>query len=85
MAKAGKGTRPEEAGESISAPAVETTRAEAADDLTTEALSSPTTEQIQQRAYELYIARGGDEGNDIEDWLQAERELGQTGTSQDIS
>ena len=35
----------------------------------------PTTEQIAQRAYEIYQARGGTEGQDIEDWLQAEREL----------
>jgi hypothetical protein len=35
----------------------------------------PTTEQIAQRAYELYQARGGTEGQDIEDWLEAERQL----------
>jgi hypothetical protein len=37
--------------------------------------SDPTTEEIAQRAYEIYQARGGTEGQDIEDWLQAEREL----------
>jgi DUF2934 family protein len=37
--------------------------------------SEPTTQQIAQRAYEIYQARGGTEGQDIEDWLQAEREL----------
>jgi hypothetical protein len=37
--------------------------------------SEPTTEQIAQRAYEIYQARGGTEGQDLEDWLQAEREL----------
>ena len=37
--------------------------------------SEPTTEQIAQRAYEIYQARGGTEGQDVEDWLQAEREL----------
>lgn len=37
--------------------------------------SGPTTEQIAQRAYEIYQSRGGTEGQDIEDWLQAEREL----------
>jgi hypothetical protein len=35
----------------------------------------PTTEQIAQRAYEIYQARGGTEGQDIEDWLEAERQL----------
>jgi hypothetical protein len=30
---------------------------------------------IARRAYELYVARGGEDGHDIEDWLQAEREL----------
>jgi hypothetical protein len=37
--------------------------------------AEPTTEEIAQRAYEIYQARGGTEGQDIEDWLQAEREL----------
>lgn len=35
----------------------------------------PTHEQIQTRAYELYLARGGTSGNEHEDWVQAEREL----------
>lgn len=34
-----------------------------------------TREQIANRAYEIYKARGGAPGSDIEDWLQAEREL----------
>jgi hypothetical protein len=34
----------------------------------------PTEEQIRQRAYELYKARGG-RGHPLVDWLQAEREL----------
>lgn len=32
-------------------------------------------EQIRRRAYELFLARGGQPGRDFEDWLQAEREL----------
>jgi Protein of unknown function (DUF2934) len=32
-------------------------------------------EKIAQRAYELYLARGGAHGSELEDWLQAEREL----------
>ncbi len=34
-----------------------------------------TKEQIATRAYQLFVARGGRHGYDIEDWLQAEREL----------
>ncbi len=36
-------------------------------------LSGP--EQIAQRAYELYLERGGEDGDDLADWLAAEREL----------
>ena len=32
-------------------------------------------QQISQRAYELYEARGRVDGHDVEDWLQAEREI----------
>jgi len=32
-------------------------------------------EQIEQRAYELYLARGGRPGDALGDWLAAEREL----------
>ena len=35
----------------------------------------PVTEAIARRAYELFLERGGTHGHDIEDWLQAEREL----------
>jgi hypothetical protein len=35
----------------------------------------PSREKIAQRAYELYLARGGADGSEQEDWLQAEREL----------
>ena len=35
----------------------------------------PATEEIATRAYEIYLARGGSHGADVEDWLQAEREL----------
>jgi hypothetical protein len=30
---------------------------------------------IARRAYELYLARGCRHGHDLEDWVQAEREL----------
>jgi|1185.fasta_scaffold1133862_1 hypothetical protein len=32
-------------------------------------------DRLAQRAYELYLARGGEDGRDLEDWLAAEREL----------
>jgi NADPH:quinone reductase-like Zn-dependent oxidoreductase len=31
--------------------------------------------EIRTRAYELYLARGAEHGRELEDWLQAEREL----------
>jgi len=31
--------------------------------------------EIRTRAYELYLARGAQPGRELEDWLQAEREL----------
>ena len=32
-------------------------------------------EKIKRRAYEIYLERGEEPGRDLEDWLQAEREL----------
>ena len=32
-------------------------------------------QQIRQRAYELYEARGSGDGHDVEDWLEAEAEI----------
>jgi outer membrane protein TolC len=37
---------------------------------------------LAQRAYDLYLARGGQDGRDLEDWLTAERELRQRRTLQ---
>jgi hypothetical protein len=34
-----------------------------------------TDDQIRQRAYEIFLARGAAQGQDVEDWLRAEREL----------
>ena len=34
-----------------------------------------TSEEIRQRAFGIYIERGGIQGSDLDDWLQAEREL----------
>jgi len=37
--------------------------------------SRPTQEEIEFRAYHIYLERGGNDGSPEEDWLQAEREL----------
>ena len=39
----------------------------------------PSLAEIQARAYEAYIQRGRIDGFDLEDWLQAERELRKNG------
>ena len=40
-----------------------------------------TEHDIARRAYELYLARDGEHGHDVEDWLEAEHELRATGRS----
>ncbi len=35
----------------------------------------PTRGEIELRAYEIYVEHGSAPGQDVEDWLQAEREL----------
>jgi len=34
-----------------------------------------TDADVARRAYDLYLARGRESGHDVEDWLQAERDL----------
>jgi hypothetical protein len=34
-----------------------------------------TKDEVARRAYELFLARDGAEGHDVEDWLEAERQL----------
>lgn len=41
----------------------------------TAAAATITDAEIAQRAFEVYCARGGQHGRDLDDWLQAEREL----------
>jgi len=38
-------------------------------------LRSSRGQEIRTRAYEIYLQRGGHPGYELEDWLQAEREL----------
>lgn len=35
----------------------------------------PTEQEIAARAYDIFLARGSGDGHDLDDWLQAEREL----------
>lgn len=35
----------------------------------------PTHDEIEARAYDLYLARGSEPGYEQDDWLEAEREL----------
>ncbi len=41
----------------------------------TSANNAPNHDEIRLRAYEIYLERAGLPGNDLDDWLQAEREL----------
>ena len=41
----------------------------------TAANHTPSYEEIRLRAYEIYLERSGLPGNELNDWLQAEREL----------
>jgi hypothetical protein len=46
-----------------------------------EGLPQSTREQnIRYRAYLIYLQRGGQPGHELEDWLQAERELSTNST-----
>ena len=35
----------------------------------------PSPEEIQTRAFEIYVSEGCKEGSDLENWLRAEKEL----------
>jgi hypothetical protein len=35
----------------------------------------PAHEEIELRAYHIFLERGGLHGQDVEDWLEAERQL----------
>jgi hypothetical protein len=40
-----------------------------------DASDSPTYDEIAEAAYERYLRRGGGDGQDFDDWVEAEREL----------
>ncbi len=37
--------------------------------------SEPSEDDIRQRAYQRYLARGAEDGRHVEDWVEAESEL----------
>ena len=37
--------------------------------------AAPSEQEIATRAYEIFLSRGATDGADLDDWLQAEREL----------
>lgn len=43
------------------------------------------SDQVARRAYERYEARGREDGRDMEDWFEAERELRQSPSSTDTA
>ena len=36
---------------------------------------TPSADEIAQAAYQRYLSRGGRDGSDFDDWIEAEREL----------
>ena len=38
----------------------------------------PTQKEIELRAYEIYLQRGGEHGNELNDWFAAEKELSES-------
>jgi hypothetical protein len=45
----------------------------------------PTTAEIAERAYHLWLERGCPEGSDEQNWLEAERELHDAGLSRRLT
>lgn len=56
-------------------PIPPTTAAAATRSAPQQALQSPNIEAIRMRAYEKYCSRHGGPGDELSDWLSAEREL----------
>jgi hypothetical protein len=43
--------------------------------------TAPRPDDVARRAFELYCERGYQDGYDVQDWLQAERELRRTAST----
>ena len=41
-------------------------------------VKTPSRDDVARRAYELFQARGAEPGHELENWLEAERELSRT-------
>jgi hypothetical protein len=44
-------------------------------------MNKRTSEDVARRAYELFLSRDGQHGRDVDDWLEAERQLTSNGTA----
>ena len=53
----------------------ETAQAEAAGDLRCNTSFEPDQEEIARRAYDLYLSRGQVAGHEMDDWIEAKRQL----------
>jgi hypothetical protein len=42
---------------------------------------APNRDDVARRAFELFCERGAQDGYDVQDWLQAERELRETAST----
>jgi hypothetical protein len=58
-----------------------TTAADRSSRKPTDAAASVTEHDIARRAYFLYLGRDREPGHDVDDWLQAERDLRRTAGS----
>jgi hypothetical protein len=75
MAKQTKTTRPRNGTKSASRAAKPKTASKAKPSQASSASRKPTEEQIRSRAYEIFLARNGTQGDPLADWLQAKNEL----------
>ena len=63
---------PEPTGQRVSVP--ETSNADSVTFVATTS-AKPTYDEIAEAAYHRYLQRGGQDGRDFEDWVEAERDL----------
>lgn len=67
---------PERDGSYLNHPLAETNTQTTKEVAVIERKKELSTQEISERAYELYLQRGGEPGKDVEDWVRAEQELG---------
>lgn len=67
------GAMPEPAGQRVT-PA-DTSAADSVTFVTAPSENPPSYEEIAEAAYRRYLSRGGSDGRDFDDWIEAEREL----------